>query len=388
MPNTFAITSPIVAKESTIILSNQLGVAGAVFRDYAQEFTSGKAKGDNIDIRVPFVPTVNEFTSTISVQTITETKVNLQLEKHYDISLELGPKDRTLQLDDFNRQITMPAMIALAEKIDSYVFQLFEEQLANFCGNPAAVPSTLAHVAAINGRLGDQKVPSAGRLGFVSPTTEANLLSIENLVRVDASGTTAALREANVGKVMGTSFFMGQGVRYHTAGTQAALTPAQLSAAVAAGATSLPIDGGGANATIKKGDVLTVAGVKIYGRTDTTVLSHHVVTADVTLNGSGVGTLVVSPALPMAALDNSVVTIQVSHAVNPIFHPYCLALAIVPLEISPSMANAGIASADGAGVRVVMGYDMSTKKETISFDLLCGGKVIDGRLGARFMSPA
>jgi len=39
----------------------------------------------------------------------------------------------------------------------------------------------------------------------------------------------------------------------------------------------------------------------------------------------------------------------------------------------------------GLGIRYVSTYDSSTKTDTISLDLLCGAKVIDGRLVTRVL---
>ena len=71
---------------------------------------------------------------------------------------------------------------------------------------------------------------------------------------------------------------------------------------------------------------------------------------------------------------------------NLAFVKEAIALAAVPLEIPQGAANAAYVSMGGLGIRVVYGYDVSTKTDTISFDLLCGAKVIDPRLGVRFLA--
>lgn len=43
-------------------------------------------------------------------------------------------------------------------------------------------------------------------------------------------------------------------------------------------------------------------------------------------------------------------------------------------------SKAHIASANGLAVRVVFGYDMKTKKDTISFDIIYGIKELDESL--------
>lgn len=58
----------------------------------------------------------------------------------------------------------------------------------------------------------------------------------------------------------------------------------------------------------------------------------------------------------------------------------------MPLELPRGNNNAAYVSMQGMGIRVVYGYDMDTKTDIISFDLLAGAKVIDPRLGVRFMA--
>lgn len=58
------------------------------------------------------------------------------------------------------------------------------------------------------------------------------------------------------------------------------------------------------------------------------------------------------------------------------FHKNALALVTRPLELPQGAANASVANYDGFGIRVVYGYDMQTKTDTVSFDMLCGVKAI------------
>lgn len=64
------------------------------------------------------------------------------------------------------------------------------------------------------------------------------------------------------------------------------------------------------------------------------------------------------------------------------FHKNAFALVTRPLELPNGASNAYLASYDGFGLRVVQGYDMKTKKDTISIDMLCGVKTLDKNLAA------
>lgn len=94
-----------------------------------------------------------------------------------------------------------------------------------------------------------------------------------------------------------------------------------------------------------------------------------------------------SPAAPEGGFaDNAAITVRASHIANLAFVRQAIALACVPLELPRGASNADYASMNGMGIRVVYGYDIKSKVDTVSFDLLLGAKVIDPALGVRFMA--
>jgi len=133
----------------------------------------------------------------------------------------------------------------------------------------------------------------------------------------------------------------------------------------AIGDSAVGIAAGGAAGTYKEGDLITIAG-------DTT---QYVVTADLTLNGSGVGTLSIYPKL-VATASSDAVTLVASHRCNLAFQRSALCLATAPLE--PPMG--GVISAQvnykGLPLRVTYGYNMEYKKNMLSIDMLCGVKAL------------
>ena len=68
---------------------------------------------------------------------------------------------------------------------------------------------------------------------------------------------------------------------------------------------------------------------------------------------------------------------------NIVFHKNAFALVTRPLELPMGAKdNSAIVNYDGFGLRVVYGYDMDTKTDTISIDMLCGVKTLDKDLAA------
>lgn len=68
------------------------------------------------------------------------------------------------------------------------------------------------------------------------------------------------------------------------------------------------------------------------------------------------------------------------------FHKNAFALVTRPLALPQGAANAAIVNYDGFGLRVVYGYDMNAKTDTISIDMLCGVKTLDAKLAAAIVS--
>lgn len=64
------------------------------------------------------------------------------------------------------------------------------------------------------------------------------------------------------------------------------------------------------------------------------------------------------------------------------FHKNAFALVTRPLAKPLGAGKAEIVNYDGFGLRVVQGYDITTKTDTISIDMLCGVKVLDKDLAA------
>lgn len=62
------------------------------------------------------------------------------------------------------------------------------------------------------------------------------------------------------------------------------------------------------------------------------------------------------------------------------FHKNAMALVTRPLALPQGAAKAAIVNYDGFGLRVVYGYDINTKTDTVSIDMLCGVALLDDNL--------
>lgn len=62
------------------------------------------------------------------------------------------------------------------------------------------------------------------------------------------------------------------------------------------------------------------------------------------------------------------------------FHKNAMALVTRPLALPMGASKSAIMNYDGFGLRVVYGYDMNSKTDTVSIDMLCGVKMLDDKL--------
>lgn len=379
MANTL-LTLDLVAREALMLLRSTLVGSRLFDRRYEASFTGDEAVGDTIRVRRRGVGTVREFSSSITVDDITETKVDLTLEKHYDVSFAVTSKQWTLDLQNFSEQLLAPNVLALAEQVDAYALTKMKD-LPNVGGpsesSPAALPTTVAHLAAIDRKLNDQKVPMGDRVQLVSPTYKEALLSIDSFVEADKRGDGGtAIEGARMGRLMAMNHFMDQNVptATHTSGTQ---TSAVVNGAVAAGATSIVYDGAAvATGTLKEGDIITIAG---YG--------NAVIAAD-SAAVSNAGTLTIKEPVKNGGIaDDAAITVydgggNTRKLQGAAFHPRAFAMASVPLAI-PMEAEGAIAEYEGLAIRVIRDYDINAKKSIISLDCLVGATLIDGALGCQ-----
>lgn len=369
------LTPKIIAKESLRQFESNTVMPGLVYRDYASEFTAAK-RGDTISIRKPTTFEAQDFAGNINVQNIKEQGVTLTLDQHLDVSTSVDSKEWTLSLDDFSNRVILPAMIALNEKVDRYLCSLYR-QFNQVVGTPGTQPTSIADLANLDKAMNEARIPVRGRRVVVSPSTKASLMSIAEVVRADARGDDGtALREASMGRIMGMDCYMDQNICSHTAGTAQAVTALAINGNTDAGKDTISVKGGSGTETLLAGDVFTVAGAS----------GSYTVVEDATAVAGAFNAVRISPAVPAGGFaDGAAITLEKSHVANIAFVREAIALAVVPLEMPQGATdNAYTASYNGLSIRVVQGYDINTKTDTISFDMLLGAKVIDPRLGVRW----
>ena len=372
MGNTF-LTPSVIAREALMVLRNNLVFGGLVHRDYSQEFTA--KIGDTVTIRKPATFEAKEFDETngIDVQTVTEGSTTVKLDKHLDVSFEITSKELTLSLDEFNERVLTPAMQPFAQKIDEYLAGLYVD-IPYYAGTAGTTPSQAADIANCGKVLNINKAPMTNRNIVLDPVAQASLIVLDSFMEVDKAGTSEALRNANLGRLLGFDTYMDQNIKTHTKGDLSAGEGKVLvKGAVDAGKTQATFDSTTLTGTLKKGDIFLVDG------------NPYVVTEEATAASNEIAVKFYPGAKGTGFADNAEVTIVGNHTANLAFHKNAFALVTRPLALPMGTDKAEYVSYDGLGIRVVQSYDISKKKDVISLDMLCGVKTLTPELACRLL---
>lgn len=362
--NTF-VTVDQLARDASLLSNDRLRVALACSRSTEQEFAN--KKGDVVKVQVPAVFSANEFTSTTTEQAIAQTSQSVTIEKHFEVTVPLTSKEKTLKLDDFNKQVTVPAVNALVDKIEAYLLKKMHG-LQLWSGTGGTAPSTIAHIVAGRKVLQDAKL-AGPRFGLISTTTEASLLQLAQFQSRDyAADNEMGVREGMLGKRFGIEWIVTPNASGFSRGDIAGTIAC--TANTAAGSTTLALKSfTDATGTVYAGTHFTIAG-------DTTV---YVVTADA-VKASNAATVSIYPPIQIAADADDVVTIKAAATDDFLMVGGAMAAAILPP--APLAVGSAIYNAGGIGLRVSQSSSTSTLSDQIVFDVLCGAQAVHPYAGA------
>ncbi len=366
----------VIAMEALTHLEDALVIAPLCAKDRTSDFSNksnGWKVGDTVSFRTHGEYEVDDFTSTISTQAISSSTRPMQIEKHFDISVEVTARELTLELDSFIDQVIRPATYKLAEKVDTYVGSKILEAAGAYYSTTlfeTAADIALARKAAVLQQL------SMNRFCLVDLDLEATLLGQTwfNQSQTRGNDGEMTLRNADMGRVMGMDFYTSIAFPTEavaeTRGTVITTTNNTSGTKNLIGDKVLVIDDPGTS-TIVAGDRLVIAGVR---------RPLYCTTTDAT--ASGLLALALLDPITEIIPDGAAVTVLASgkdtQHHGAIFDDRSLAVAFPMLDL-PEDKVAATASNNGVSIRIVKGYSQSTKKTTMSLDLLAGAFCLDPR---------
>jgi hypothetical protein len=394
------LTIDMITRKSLEILENNLVITRNVNRQYDDSFAVEGAKiGSTLRIRLPDRALVTDGAA-LQVQDDNEQFTTLTVSNQKHIGINFTSAELTMQLDDFAERVLKPRISQLASSVDADVANAYKTIGASV-GTPGAAPSTALVLLQAHQKLNEQAAGMMPRYATVNPAGNASLVDGLKGLFNPTDVISRQFKNGMMGEgVLGfEEVNMSQSIKSHTCGTRTA-TGGTLSAAVTTeGATTIAITGAGNAATVKAGDVFTVAdcfAVNPQTRESTGSLFQFVALADVTLNGSGAGSISVAP---MYSAGNALATVDVlpasgkavvfvgaaggSFAQNLVYHKDAIAFATADLLLPQGVDMASRAVHNGISLRVVRQYDINNDRMPCRVDVLYGYNTIRPQMAAR-----
>ena len=394
------LTIDMITRKALEILENNLVLTRNVNRQYDDSFAVEGAKiGSTLRIRLPDRALVTDGAA-LQVQDDNEQYTTLSVASQKHIGVNFTSAELTMQLDDFADRVLKPRISQLAASIDADVANAFRT-IGNSVGTPGTTPATSAVLLAAQQKLNENAAVMSPRYATVNPAANAGL--VEGMKGLFNPTDTVSRQFKN--GMMGTGVLgfeeinMSQSIKTFTTGSRSATGGTTSAAVTTEGATTIAITGAGNGATVKAGDVFTVAGVYAVNpqtRESTGSLFQFVVLADKTLDGSGAGDLTVAPIYSsshaLATVDSlpasgKAVTFvgaaSTQYPQNLVYHKDAITFATADLLLPQGVDMASRAVHNGISLRVVRQYDINNDRMPCRIDVLYGYGVIRPQMACR-----
>ena len=396
-----------------MILENELVAAKKVFRGYEDDYNkeyNGYKQGDTLTIRRPTDFTVRDG-AVLSAQDVTEGSTTIVVNKRKGIDFGFSSQDLTLKIGELSERVIKPAMVQLANQIDSDVLALYAS-VPNWVGTPGQTINSFADFYKGPERLNEYGVSMDARCAILSPADEAGMVGAQTALYIQ-NAANEAYRKGSLGMVGGVDTYMSQNVPTHTTGvgtgaptvngaaqdTTYALTKDSNTQTIITTAWTASTNG-----IVKAGDILIFAGVfAVNPVTKATLpfLKQFVVVSDANSGGAGATTITISPPMIASGAFKTVSNAPANGAVitflgtggtgyrqNMIFNKNAFALVTVPLVSPPGAVDVSRQSYKGMNVRVIPVYDGTNDVSNWRLDVLYGTKAIDPRQALRISGTA
>jgi len=409
------LTPDIIAQEALMQLRNNLVMGNLVHQDYSSEFAK---VGDTVRIRKPVKFQSEDGAAITQLNDVIEGNTAVTMSTQKKVAWEFDTKTLTLDIERYSERYIQPAMIRLAQDVDTAIHVRGVQDFWNFAGTPGTVPATFAALGEAGEVLDNMACPFRPRAAVHSPEASWALADgLKNVFVQDKART--AFEQGRIGLYAGFDNFKSQSVVAHTVGdhggtplVNGANQDVTYSSVKTTNEQTLLTDGWTNSTTgiLKQGDVFTIAGVfEVNPVTfaSTGKLRTFVVKADADSGATtGPATLTISPAIIVAGAnagqdgyptvdaapaDDAVITVvtgtaNAQYRQSLCFHKNALALVMRPLVMPDGAVWKAQASDEGISVRIIKQYDITTDKEIARVDILFGTQMLYGELGTRLTS--
>lgn len=394
------LTADIIAKEAVMILDNELVMAKRVFRGYENEFdkkVNGYEVGETISIRRPTDFTVRDG-AVMAAQDVVEGKTSITVDKRKGVDFKFTSQDLTLKIGELSERVIKPAMVQLANQIDTDLMALYK-YVPNWVGTAGQTVNSYADFALAPQRLDEYAVP-AERSAVLSPADHWGLLGSQTALYIQ-DAAKGAYRKGSLGEIGGVDTYMSQNVPTHTVGSDASgtvgasITTSTIAYADVKDTMQQTITTSSVN--LNPGDVFTIANVNAVNPVTKADLGFAKQFVCISYSSNS---LVMYPAMIWtgafknvavasgttdlnSAAITAIGTANTGYRQNMVFHRNAFALVTVPLVKPPGAVEVSRQSYKGLNVRVIPVYDGINDASAWRLDVLYATKAIDPRLATR-----
>jgi len=394
------LTIDMITRKALEILENNLVLTRNVNRQYDDSFAVEGAKiGSTLRIRLPDRALVTDGAA-LQVQDTNEQFTTLAIARQKHVGVNFTTAELTMQMDDFAERVLKPRISQLASSIDADVANAFQT-IGNSVGTPGTTPATSLVLLQAQQKLNENAAVMSPRYATVNPAANAGL--VEGMKGLFNPTDTVSRQFKN--GMMGTGVLgfeeinMSQSIKQFTTGSRTATGGTTSAAVTTEGATTIAITGAGNAATVRAGDVFTVAdcfAVNPQTRESTGSLFQFVALADVTLNASGAGNI---PVSAMHSANHALATVNVlpatgraitfvgaastQYAQNLVYHKDAITFATADLLMPQGVDMASRQVHNGISLRVVRQYDINNDRMPCRIDVLYGYSTIRPQMACR-----
>lgn len=402
MANTY-LTIDMITAEAVMLFKNSNLFIMNMDTQYDDQFAVDGAKiGDTLRIRLPSDFIVTDGPA-MQLQDNTQQYTSLTVSSQKNVATPYTTAERTMSIDRYSELVMAPMVNALCGKVASTIMRGSEGGVCNLVSNVDGagniISPTMDQFTGANAVLDDQGATMMDRRCVQDPTSDARTVSSLAGLLNPTPEISAQFRSGMMKSGLGYDrFFRDQTVIKHTTGTFSA------GGTVNGGGQSTSTSGGNitVNAitgTLKKGDIVTFAGVNAVNRVTKDslgTLRQFVVTADVANGGTIIPIypgmiasttgLAGGPEQQYQTVDASPINGAAMTLVTPAGSVYRKSLAYTQKAVTMASADlvmpkkaveeAARTSYDGVSMRMLTDYLPVTDQLATRLDVLFGFKYI------------
>lgn len=407
MANTL-VTPTWVTNETALRFMNSVKGVANFNRSYDSSYRQAGAKvGATVLARLPQQFMVRRGQA-YSAQNIYDRTVPITLSYQTGVDFEWSSAQETLEVDRVRERYINPAADTLASDADALGMADVYYSVYNMVGTLGTTPSAnLTYLQAVT-KIIDLAGPDDGLVAVLDPLAavtlvNANLSSFNPSQTISEQYKKGMLGRGNLGVA---EWYRDQNVPRHTSGTFTASTPI-VDNASQTGSTITSTGWASGATSLKKGDILTFAGVysvNPLSKTSTGRLQQFALTADISDTTGSISLPITPSIITSGALQTVSASPAASAAItvwsaNPaggtlattvspqslVFHPDFAAFVMADLAEPNGGAKSTFArSRDwGISIRFVQQFDIQTDQNANRLDILFGAAALQPRLATR-----